>query len=311
MQDWYSGKPFYTVSVIDAIKEEAGNSIEVRYVESNKMDSARSVAAWADVAIVCVGNHPACNAGWEQAPVIGEGKEAVDRQSIQLDQEELMLQVSKANPNTVGVLISSFPYAINNADKQLPALVHMTNCSQELGHAVTDVLFGRYNPAGRLTQTWVKDINDLPYMMDYDITKGRTYMYFEKEPLYPFGYGLSYTDFEYSKVVISDDEISKGDTLKVSFNLKNTGKFDGEEVVQLYVSPHKRLSGEPIKQLKAFKRVFVRKGETVRVELEVPYSELQIWDETQDRFVLPNIKRKIGIGASSDDIRLNAVFRTV
>lgn len=311
LQDWYSGKPFYTVSVIDAIKEEAGNSIEVKYVESNKMDSARSVAAWADVAIVCVGNHPTCNAGWEQAPVIGEGKEAVDRQSIQLDQEELMLQVSKANPNTVGVLISSFPYAINKADKQLPALVHLTNCSQELGHAVTDVLFGRYNPAGRLTQTWVKDINDLPHMMDYDITKGRTYMYFEKEPLYPFGYGLSYTDFEYSKVVISDDEISKGDTLKVSFSLKNTGKFDGEEVVQLYVSPHKRLSGEPIKQLKAFKRVFVRKGETVRVELEVPYSELQIWDETQDRFVLPNIKRKIGIGASSDDIRLNAVFRTV
>ena len=148
-------------------------------------------------------------------------------------------------------------------------------------------------------------------MMDYDITKGRTYMYFEKEPLYPFGYGLSYTDFEYSKVVISDDEISKGDTLKVSFSLKNTGKFDGEEVVQFYVSPHKRLSGEPIKQLKAFKRVFVRKGETIRLELDIPYSELQIWDETQDRFVLPNIKRKIGIGASSDDIRLNAVFRTV
>ena len=311
LQDWYSGKPFYTVSVIDAIKEEAGNSIEVKYVESNKMDSARSVAAWADVAIVCVGNHPTCNAGWEQAPVIGEGKEAVDRQSIQLDQEELMLQVNKVNPNTVGVLISSFPYAINKADKQLPALVHLTNCSQELGHAVTDVLFGRYNPAGRLTQTWVKDINDLPHMMDYDITKGRTYMYFEKEPLYPFGYGLSYTDFEYFKVVVSDYEISKGDTLKVSFSLKNTGKFDGEEVVQLYVSPHKRLSGEPIKQLKAFKRVFVRKGETVRVELEVPYSELQIGAETQDRFVLPNIKRKIGIGASSDDIRLNAVFRTL
>jgi beta-glucosidase len=114
----------------------------VRYVESNKMDSARSVAAWADVAIVCVGNHPTCNAGWEQAPVIGEGKEAVDRQSMQFDQEELMLQVSKVNPNTVGVLISSFPYAINKADKQLPALVHLTNCSQELGHAVTDVLFG-------------------------------------------------------------------------------------------------------------------------------------------------------------------------
>lgn len=108
LQDWYSGKPFYTVNVLDAIREEAGNDIEVRYVATNRMDSARTVAAWADVAIVCVGNHPTCNAGWEQAPVVSEGKEAVDRQSIQLDQEDLLLQVAQANPNTIGVLISSF-----------------------------------------------------------------------------------------------------------------------------------------------------------------------------------------------------------
>lgn len=182
LQDWYAGKPFYTVNVLDAIREEAGNDIEVRYVKTNRMDSARTVAAWADVAIVCVGNHPTCNAGWEQAPVISEGKEAVDRQSLQLDQEDLLLQVAQTNPNTIGVLISSFPYAINRANQTVPALLHLTQCSQELGHAVSDVIFGHYNPAGRLTQTWVKNITDLPHMMDYDITHGRTYMYFpEKE----------------------------------------------------------------------------------------------------------------------------------
>lgn len=261
LQDWYAGKPFYTVNVLDAIREEAGNDIEVRYVKTNRMDSARTVAAWADVAIVCVGNHPTCNAGWEQAPVISEGKEAVDRQSLQLDQEDLLLQVAQTNPNTIGVLISSFPYAINRANQTVPALLHLTQCSQELGHAVSDVIFGHYNPAGRLTQTWVKNITDLPHMMDYDITHGRTYMYFKEKPLYPFGYGLSYTRFNYSGTALNDRVIERGDTLRVCFNLKNSGDMDGDEVVQLYVSARKHTDKDPIKQLKAFQRISLRKGE--------------------------------------------------
>lgn len=277
LQDWYAGKPFYTVNVLDAIREEAGNDIEVRYVKTNRMDSARTVAAWADVAIVCVGNHPTCNAGWEQAPVISEGKEAVDRQSLQLDQEDLLLQVAQTNPNTIGVLISSFPYAINRANQTVPALLHLTQCSQELGHAVSDVIFGHYNPAGRLTQTWVKNITDLPHMMDYDITHGRTYMYFKEKPLYPFGYGLSYTRFNYSGTTLNDRVIERGDTLRVCFNLKNSGDMDGDEVVQLYVSARKHTDKDPIKQLKAFQRISLRKGETKKVELTVPYTELQVW----------------------------------
>lgn len=281
LQDWYAGKPFYTVNVLDAIREEAGNDIEVRYVKTNRMDSARTVAAWADVAIVCVGNHPTCNAGWEQAPVISEGKEAVDRQSLQLDQEDLLLQVAQTNPNTIGVLISSFPYAINRANQTVPALLHLTQCSQELGHAVSDVIFGHYNPAGRLTQTWVKNITDLPHMMDYDITHGRTYMYFKEKPLYPFGYGLSYTRFNYSGTALNDRVIERGDTLRVCFNLKNSGDMDGDEVVQLYVSARKHTDKDPIKQLKAFQRISLRKGEMKKVELTVPYTELQVWDKSR------------------------------
>lgn len=310
LQDWYAGKPFYTVNVLDAIREEAGNDIEVRYVKTNRMDSARTVAAWADVAIVCVGNHPTCNAGWEQAPVISEGKEAVDRQSLQLDQEDLLLQVAQTNPNTIGVLISSFPYAINRANQTVPALLHLTQCSQELGHAVSDVIFGHYNPAGRLTQTWVKNITDLPHMMDYDITHGRTYMYFKEKPLYPFGYGLSYTRFNYSGTTLNDRVIERGDTLRVCFNLKNSGDMDGDEVVQLYVSARKHTDKDPIKQLKAFQHISLRKGETKKVELTVPYTELQVWDEKQNRFILPDKEMTLEIGASSSDIRLRTTFRT-
>ena len=310
LQDWYAGKPFYTVNVLDAIREEAGNDIEVRYVKTNRMDSARTVAAWADVAIVCVGNHPTCDAGWEQAPVISEGKEAVDRQSLQLDQEDLLLQIAQTNPNTIGVLISSFPYAINRANQTVPALLHLTQCSQELGHAVSDVIFGHYNPAGRLTQTWVKNITDLPHMMDYDITHGRTYMYFKEKPLYPFGYGLSYTRFNYSGTALNDRVIERGDTLRVCFNLKNSGDMDGDEVVQLYVSARKHTDKDPIKQLKAFQRISLRKGETKKVELTVPYTELQVWDEKQNRFILPDKEMTLEIGASSSDIRLRTTFRT-
>lgn len=310
LQDWYAGKPFYTVNVLDAIREEAGSDIEVRYVKTNRMDSARTVAAWADVAIVCVGNHPTCDAGWEQAPVISEGKEAVDRQSLQLDQEDLLLQVAQTNPNTIGVLISSFPYAINRANQTVPALLHLTQCSQELGHAVSDVIFGHYNPAGRLTQTWVKNITDLPHMMDYDITHGRTYMYFKEKPLYPFGYGLSYTRFNYSGTTLNDRVIERGDTLRVCFNLKNSGDMDGDEVVQLYVSARKHTDKDPIKQLKAFQRISLRKGETKKVELTVPFTELQVWDEKQNRFILPDKEMTLEIGASSSDIRLRTTFRT-
>lgn len=310
LQDWYAGKPFYTVNVLDAIREEAGNDIEVRYVKTNRMDSARTVAAWADVAIVCVGNHPTCDAGWEQAPVISEGKEAVDRQSLQLDQEDLLLQIAQTNPNTIGVLISSFPYAINRANQTVPALLHLTQCSQELGHAVSDVIFGHYNPAGRLTQTWVKNITDLPHMMDYDITHGRTYMYFKEKPLYPFGYGLSYTRFNYSGTTLDDRVIERGDTLRVCFNLKNSGDMDGDEVVQLYVSARKHTDKDPIKQLKAFQRISLRKGEMKKVELTVPYTELQVWDEKQNRFILPDKEMTLEIGASSSDIRLRTTFRT-
>ncbi len=310
IEDWYSGTPAYKVSVLDAIREELKDcDAEVRYAATNRMDSARTIAQWADVAIVCVGNHPWCNAGWEQSPLASEGKEGVDRLSLTLEQEDLVLQVCAANPKTVAVLISSFPYAINRTQEQVSAILHSTQSCQELGHGVSDVLFGHYNPAGRLTQTWSKSITDLPPMMDYNLRHGRTYMYSKATPLYPFGYGLSYTSFGYSHLKIDYNTMQSSDTLRVIFQLENKGMRDGEEVVQLYISKQKREDGDPIKQLKAFERVMLKKGEKKQITLFVPVTELMRWSESERRFVLPNGKFEIGVGASSADIRLRTVIK--
>src|SRR5260221_14002698 len=112
----------------------------------------------------------------------------------------------------------------------------MTHCSQEEGNALADVLFGDYNPAGRLVQTWPASLKQLPPLMDYNIRDGRTYMYFKGQPLYPFGYGLSYTAFAYSRLRTSPDSLSVRGSISASVDVKNTGTRAGEEVVQLYVS---------------------------------------------------------------------------
>ncbi|MCQ2148319.1 MAG: fibronectin type III-like domain-contianing protein, partial [Bacteroidales bacterium] len=155
----------------------------------------------------------------------------------------------------------------------------------------------KYNPAGRTTQTWVKDIRDLPNLLDYDIRHGRTYMYFKGQALYPFGYGLSYTKFQYKHLKIKKD----GDNYKVTFDLTNVGKMDGEEVVQLYATVP---GDDAAKRLRGFDRVAVAKGETKKVEIIVPSDDLKIWDTEKHAFGLKKGKAKIQIGASSADIRL-------
>jgi beta-glucosidase len=216
--DWYSGTPPYAVTPLDGIKSKVGPSVTVNYKANNDQGEAARIAASSDVAIVCVGNHPTGgnNARWQEVSAPSEGREAVDRKSITLEQEDLIKQVSQANPKTIVILISSFPYAINWTQKNVPAIVHMTHNSQEEGKALADVLFGDYNPGGRLVQTWPRSLDQLPPLMDYDIRKGRTYMYFKGEPLYPFGYGLSYTTFAYSRLRTSSNSLSAGGAIDIS-----------------------------------------------------------------------------------------------
>lgn len=307
VQDWYSGTPPYEVTILQGIREAVGNEVEVVYVPNNRMGEAQRVAASADIAIVCVGNHPyGTRPDWKYCPVPSDGCEAVDRQSLMLPDEDLVKLVYQANPKTILALVSSFPYTINWSQENLPAIVHLTHCSQEQGNGLADVLFGKVNPAGRTVQTWVKDITQLPDMMDYDIRHGRTYMYHQGEVLYPFGFGLSYTTFEYQEISkIRQDK----ENIYIKVRIKNSGSVDGEEVAQLYVSYPESKVERPSKQLRAFSRVPIEAGETTEIEWVVPKHELAYWDETKQDFVIEPGIVKLMVGASSEDIRLEDSFR--
>jgi beta-glucosidase len=303
--DWYSGTPPYTVTPLAGIREKVGAGVRIEHVKNNEGGAAERAARGAEVAVVIVGNHPTCDAGWEQCPVPSDGKEAVDRRSITLEQEELIKQVYAANPNTVVVLKSSFPFAVNWTQANVPAVLHLTHNSQEEGHALADVLFGDYNPAGRLVQTWPSSIEQLPPMLDYDIRRGRTYMYFKGEPLYPFGYGLSYTTFAYSNLRVSATTLRADGSVDVTFDLKNTGRRAGEEVVQLYVTHLGSKVERPLKELKGFARVALRPGETKRVTLTLAAERLAYWDVKSKRFVVEPDRVRLMIGGSSADVRLS------
>ena len=302
--DWYSGTAPYENTILKAM-QEAGQQygIEILYAPDNQYGRAEDLAKQADMVLVCTGNHPyGTDRTWKVCPVPSDGREANDRHSLQLPDEDEIRRLYSINPNIVLVLVSSFPYAINWSNEHLPAILHVTHCSQEQGHGVADVLFGRVNPAGRTTQTWVKDILDLPHMMDYDIRHGRTYMYFEGQSLYPFGYGLSYTRFEYGQAKVVKQDKQK---VYVSVPVKNAGSLDGDEVVQLYVSYPESQVEHPARQLKAFQRVSIPAGETREVILEVAKSDLTYWDAERHAFIPETGRIHFAIGASSADIRTN------
>jgi beta-glucosidase len=170
--DWYAGNLPYAVTPLEGIRNKVGPGVRVRYVPDNNINSAAAnIAAESDVAIVFVGNNPTCNAPFGRGCPTSEGKEAVDRKTIELEQAQTQLvqRVRQANARTIVVIVSSFPYSMSAVQQGAPAILHMAHSSQEEGNALADVLFGDYNPAGRLSVTWPKSLNDLPPMMDYDI----------------------------------------------------------------------------------------------------------------------------------------------
>jgi beta-glucosidase len=297
--DWYSGTPGYVITPLQGLKEKAGSGITVKYVPAADIEGSLKAARESDVAVVFVGNHPTCDAGWAKCPTPSDGKEAIDRKAINLEQEEFVKKVYAANPKTVVVLLASFPIAINWSQENIPAILHITHNAQEEGTAIADALFGDINPAGRLVQTWPKSLDQVPPMMDYNIRNGRTYMYFKGEPLYPFGYGLSYTTFQYANLKLSTARLPKTGRLTVSVNVKNTGSRKGDEVVQLYVT-HLNSKVERAKQeLKGFQRIAIQPNETKTVTLTVKAEDLAYWDEKQNKWAVEEDQVKFMVGPSS------------
>jgi beta-glucosidase len=305
ISDWYSGTPPYRISILKGIKNAAGENITVRFAASNKADSAVIAAKASDIAIVCIGNHPlSYGLGWGQNHVASDGREDVDRQAITIEQEDLVKLVLAANPKTILVMVSSFPYAINWSKEHVPAILHVSQSSQEMGNAMADAIFGNISPAGRLVQTWISSIDQLPPILDYNIRNGRTYMYEKNVPLYPFGYGLTYTNFKYSGLKAERNSLKNNEVVNVTFNLQNTGNFDSDEVTQLYVSFPESKVERPRIALKGFKRVSVGKHETVKVSIPLKASDLTYWDIDKHAFVLEKGNVKFFIGSSSEDSEL-------
>jgi len=314
VRDWYGGTmPYPAVTGRQGIMNKVGAGTTVTYVLNDNGGAAASAAAAADVAVVFVGNHPTCGDApyppWGTCPSTYEGREQVDRLNIELEPSQLALvqSVAAANPRTIVVLVSSFPQAINWIDDNVPAVVHVTNSSQELGNAVADVLFGDYNPGGRTTTTWYRSERDIPTeITDYDIKKGTTYWYFAGAPLYVFGHGLSYATFEYSNITLSAAALPPTcGTVDVGVDVTNTSAVAGDEVIQLYVAYPEAGVQRPRQQLRGFRRVTVAAGETTHVTFAVASADLSYWNESAGRFTVEAGKTvELQIGASSADIRL-------
>jgi len=249
-----------------------------------------------DYSIVFAGNDP------EQY-----ARECFDRNTLELPshQSELIKSSYESNVNTIMVLVSSYPYAVNWEDDNLPAIVYTSHAGAELGNAICTTLIGENNPAGRTPMTWYKSLNDIPNIMEYDITKGLTYMYYKGEPLYPFGYGLSYSTFEYSNMECNYESNS----FKVSMDITNTSNIDGDEVIQLYYKVINSIVQRPIKKLFDFKRVHIKAGETIHFEKEYfmldpkDSTYFEFYDVTRLIMAVEDADYNIMIGSSSNSIK--------
>jgi beta-glucosidase len=267
--------------------------LENRWKEDIK--EAVEVAEQSDVAVVVVG--------------IEEG-EFRDRALLSLPghQEEMIRSIAATGRQVVVVLVGGSAITMEEWKDEVSAILDVWYPGEQGGHALADVLFGDYNPAGRLPITFPMHEGQLPLYYNHKPTgRGDDYINLRGKPLFPFGYGLSYTSFSYSELKLASSEIHSGDTLELSFMLTNTGDFDGDEVVQLYLRDELASVARPLKELKGFKRVHLTKGESRELHFVITPEMLQMLNEDMEWVIEPGAFRLM-IGASSNDIRLREVF---
>ncbi|MGL6259417.1 glycoside hydrolase family 3 C-terminal domain-containing protein [Vibrio sp. WXL210] len=293
----YSGFPRSKVSPLDGLRQVTNAEITfatgcgVTEHEDDDANIAKAVEAakGTESVILVVGNDSSTST------------ENVDRMSLSLPgrQHELIKAVQKVNSNITLVLVPSGPTAISWEQEHIPGIVCAWPNGQEQGNALADVLFGNVNPSGKLCSTWFNSEADLPDLHDYTIENGRTYMYFDGKPLYPFGYGLSYTNFTIEDISLNTTSVAAQAKLVVSATVSNKGKRDGDEIVQVYV---KDPNSNKKQALKGFKRVSVAAGQTVPVEITLPYEAFSHYDTSDKEYVVSPGDFEIRVGSSSVDI---------
>ncbi|NLA22842.1 MAG: hypothetical protein GX870_07370 [Candidatus Marinimicrobia bacterium] len=267
----------------------------------NQVDfsSAKKVAAKNDVVILMLGISP------------GLSQEELDRKEIELPQvqRDLINEVASVNPNVVIVLVNGGPLALAGCENKAKAIVEAWYGGEYGGKAIADVLFGDVNPGGKLPETFYASTQQLPPMSDYDlINHPRTYMYLDQPVLFPFGHGLSYTQFEYSNLKVNSEAIKSDGVVEIQTTIKNTGKMKGDEVVQVYAHYMDATMTVPINQLKRFQRIKLNPGESKVLTFKIPASEFSFYDTGINNLKTAKGRWELQVGSSSKDIRLKEVF---
>ena len=257
--------------------------------------AAKQIAAKSDAVVLVLGTSPDIS------------REELDRTEIELPQvqRELIAEVASVNPHIVMVLVNGGPVALAGTEDRAGAIVEAWYSGELGGKAIADVLFGDVNPGGKLPETFYASTHQLPPMSDYDlINHPRTYMYFDQPVLYPFGHGLSYTQFEYSNLELSSDKIRKDGDVEIRCTIQNTGQMKGDEVAQLYVHDVNASIKAPINQLKRFQRISLAPGENKVLTFKIPASEFSFYDIKTNDFKIAPGRWELQVGSSSKDIRL-------
>jgi beta-glucosidase len=239
------------------------------------------------------------------------GAEGRDRKTLALNtvQEQLIANVAKANPNTVVVLGSSTPLLLGNISKQAKALLNVWIAGQGESQAIADILFGKVNPSGKTPVTFFADERQLPALDDYNVKNGRTYQYFKGDVLYPFGFGLSYTNYRYSRPQLQQTVVNRDGFITVSVKITNGGKYDGEEVAQCYVSSESWKAEGLKRKLVGFDRIFLKKGTSGALLFTIPVADLSRWNAATHRWEIHPGKYTVSVAPNSDVE--NAVIFTV
>lgn len=326
-----SGEGKYSIPILDGMKNVAGNNVTVLYAKGANITDDSALAKMANVfgekvSVDALSPQQLIAQAVETAnkadvivAVVGEASEmtgeAASRSDISLpeSQRNLLAALKQTGKPLVVVMMSGRPLVIENEIKQADAFLQAWFLGHETGNALADVLFGNYNPSGKLTMSFPRNVGQIPVYYNHKNT-GRpqgpgqknkfrsNYLDVENDPLLPFGYGLSYTSFSYSNIQLSDNVIKNGKPIKATVTVTNTGNYDGEEVVQMYIYDEVASVTQPVKKLKGFQKIFLKKGESKTVSFTISTEELKFYNSDLKWIAEPG-KFKVYIGTSSADTK--------
>ena len=327
----------YGITVLDGIKQVAGENVQINYVrgcgitdlDKSGFDKAVAAAQKSDVVVLVIGGTSIIYSGigWgndklDKHNTCGEG---LDRTTLDPPgvQPELIRAIQATGKPIVLVMIHGRPYSIPWEKEHISAIVEAWYPGEQGGLAVADVLFGNVNPSGKLPVSVPRSVGHVPTVYDHKSSgrgyyhhrgtpekPGRDYVFSTPDPLFCFGHGLSYTDFEYANLKIVNKNIKAGMPVKLSVEVKNSGQKTGKEVVQLYLRDKVSSVTTPVQKLKGFKKIFLQPGETKNVDFEIEFEELSLWNAEMKKVVEPG-GFEIQIGSSCEDIRLKGKFSVI